>query len=149
MIIGWQEWVSLPNLYLPIIKAKIDTGAKTSSLHADNIKHFTKDGIKYVRFEVHPIQGNKEIVRVCEAPLLDKRKVKSSSGHKEHRPIILTTLKLGVHEWPIQLNLTNRDYMGFRMLLGREAMGSAMIDPNGRLLHGRYSNKSVLSCYQD
>ena len=147
MIVGWQEWISLPELNLPLIKAKIDTGAKTSSLHAYDIKHFTKDGKKYVRFKVHPIKGSRRTVVECEAPLVDKRHVRSSSGHKQHRPIILARITLAHASWDIEINLTNRDYMGFRMLLGRAALSNMMVDPSNRSLHGRYSKKQVLEHY--
>ena len=109
--IGWQEWISLPDLAIPAIKVKVDTGAKTSSLHAENIKHFHKGFKEYIKFDVFPVEKDSSVIISCEAPFFEKRNVKSSSGEKEHRPIILTTLKVGNIEWEIELNLTNRGYM--------------------------------------
>lgn len=130
LIIGKEEWLSLPDLGLPAVKARIDSGARTSALHAFNIKLFTSRGEKWVRFDIHPIQKNEKINIHCRAKLIEHREVKSSSGHTESRPVIETTLKLGEHDWPIQITLTNRDSMGYRMLLGREAMeGRMIVDP--------------------
>lgn len=143
MIVGWQEWVSLPELGLPAVKAKIDTGAKTSSLHAYHIEKFTQRGQPYVRFEVHPIQRNRVVTRLCEAPVIDKRTVKSSSGDKEKRPVIKTQLLLGDVQWEIELNLTNRDTMGFRMLLGREALKHMLVNPKHTCLHGKISPQDI------
>lgn len=148
LIIGWQEWVNLPALDIPAIRAKIDTGAKTSSIHAYNIKVFTKNKQKFVRFDLHPLQRNKKIMRTCEAPLLDMRSVKSSSGEREIRPVIKTTLSLGKESWDIELNLTNRDYMGFRMLLGREALSKKVLITSGAIyLHGKVSDAQIIKKY--
>jgi ribosomal protein S6--L-glutamate ligase len=147
-IIGWKEWVSLPDIHIPALKAKVDTGARTSSLHAENIQHFQKNGISYVRFEVCPIQKNKQTVIQCEAPLIDKRQVKSSCGGEEDRPIIITTITLGEARWEIELNLTNRDYMGFRMLLGRNAMKNHLIiDPSEKYLQRKIHLHELASIY--
>jgi ribosomal protein S6--L-glutamate ligase len=147
-IIGWQEWVSLPNLNIPIIKAKVDTGARTSSLHADRIEHFQKSGMPFVYFEVYPIQKNGAITLKCEAPLIDRRQVKSSCGEEEHRPVIITTITLNDIRWEIELNLTNRDHMGYRMLLGRNAMKNHLIiDPSERFLQRKILKKEIINFY--
>ncbi|MCI5122246.1 MAG: alpha-L-glutamate ligase, partial [Candidatus Electrothrix sp. AUS4] len=116
---------------LPAIKARIDSGAKTSSIHAFNIQPFRRSGRSWVSFEVHPIQGNRRIVIRCEKPVIDRRPVKSSSGLSETRYVISATMKLGTESWDIELTLANRDSMGYRMLLGREAMAKRLIiDPS-------------------
>ncbi len=148
MIGGWQEWVSLPELKLPKIKAKIDTGALTSSLHAYNIKYVVKNGIKLVIFEVHPIQRNNQIKQICEAPLVEYRKVKSSSGTEQKRPVILTPIRIGNNIWPIEINLTNRDSMGVRMLIGRQALKDKfLVNPSHKFLHGKISTKKAKELY--
>lgn len=144
IIIGWQEIVSLPMINLPAIKVKVDTGAKTSSLHAENISYFTKNDKKYVSFDVHPVQKHKETIVRCQGELIEKRNVKSSSGYQEKRPMILTNLAIGSHIFEIALNLTKRDYMKSRMLLGRDAMkGKIIIDPENTFLHGKLSDKRI------
>ncbi len=126
-IIGWREWVTLSDIGVERIKAKIDTGARSSSLHAFDIKSFERDGQAFVRFKVHPLQrSTKETVEV-EAPVLEFRKVRSSSGHAHLRPVIVTTVEALGQSWPIELTLANRDAMGFRMLLGREAVRGRML----------------------
>ncbi len=150
LIIGWQEWISLPELGIPAIRAKIDTGAKTSSLHAYHIEHFIKKGQHYVRFDLHPIRRNRTISKRCELPVLDKRTVKSSGGEKEERPVIKTILHIDGKEWEIELNLTNRDYMGFRMLIGREAVQRhAMVHPGATYIHGKMSDDTAKKRYKE
>ena len=128
--LGWREWLALPELGLPAIKAKIDTGAKTSALHAFRVEPLRRDGIEQVRFWMHPLQRNDDLVVECRAPLLDQREVSDSGGHREVRFVIQTRLVLADLQCPIQLTLTNRDSMQFRMLLGREAMAGRMrVDP--------------------
>ncbi|EGB16099.1 protein of unknown function DUF785 [Pseudodesulfovibrio mercurii] len=131
MIIGWREWVGLPDLDVPAIKAKVDTGARTSALHAFDVVPFERDGVPCVAFNVHPVQGNDDLVIPCTAPLVDRRKVTNSGGQSQNRYVIATTLLLAGRTWPIELTLTNRDEMKFRMLLGRNAMsGRLLVDPS-------------------
>ena len=138
IVIGWQEIISLPQLNIPEIEVKVDTGAKTSSLHAENIQFFEKSGKEYITFDTYPNQENKDLVVRCQAPVIEKRDVKSSSGYQENRPMIKTNIKIGNYVFEIDLNLTKRDYMKSRMLLGRDAMtGCMIIDPEHKYLHGR------------
>ncbi|WP_204103683.1 MULTISPECIES: ATP-dependent zinc protease [Spirulina sp. CCY15215] len=120
--IGWREYIALPELNIPEIKAKIDTGARSSALHAFAIAEFERDGQTMVRFSVHPYQRDSDRVIIAEAILCDRRSVRSSSGAAQLRPVIQTIVELGGQRWAIELTLTNRDEMGFRMLLGREAI---------------------------
>lgn len=137
LVVGSEEWVKLPKLNIPAIKVRVDSGAKTSSLHAVNIHPFIKEGEHWVRFDVYPLQGNGRTLIHCEAEIIDKRIVKSSSGTRENRYVIKTFLYFGEHSWEIELTLTNRDSMGYRMLLGREAMiGRILVDPESSFLHG-------------
>lgn len=122
-IIGWSEWVQLPQLGLPLIKAKIDTGARTSALHAFEIDKFTNRGAPWVRFSIHPLQANSQFVLTCEAPVIDRRLVTDSGGKGEKRFVIETFATMDGLTRSIQLTLTNRDKMAFRMLLGRQAIG--------------------------
>ena len=120
--IGWREWVRLPELDVGRVKAKIDSGARTSALHAFKITPFTKDGASYVRFVVHPLQRQRYPEITCVAVVIDHRRVTDSGGRAEMRYVIRTSLKLGTSRWPIELTLTDRDQMGFRMLVGRQAL---------------------------
>ncbi len=135
--IGWREWVGFPELGFAAIKAKVDTGARSSSLHAVDIETFRKRGVEWVRFEVHPEQRSVAGSRICEAVVFDRRSVRSSNGKKELRVFIHTLAKLGGETWPIELTLTGRSDMGFRLLLGREAMRRRFIvDPGRSFLQG-------------
>ena len=121
-LIGWREWVDLPELGIRDIKSKIDTGARTSSLHAWSVRPFVERGAPHVAFVVHPVQRRRLPTVECIAPIHDQRLVKSSTGHRQMRYVIRTNVALGGLEWPIELTLADRDAMGFRMLLGRSAV---------------------------
>jgi ribosomal protein S6--L-glutamate ligase len=132
---GWEEWVSLPDLGLPAIKAKVDTGARTSALHAHDIETFGSAAKPKVRFNVHPIPGREDISITCSAPLIDRREVTSSNGESEQRLVIASTLEVGGQSWPIEITLTNRAGLTSRMLLGRQALGDhIIISPTERRL---------------
>lgn len=136
-VIGWREWVILPDLDIPAIKAKIDTGARTSSLHAFALEPFRRQGRDYVRFEVHPLQRSAKGSVPVTAEVVEWRNVRSSSGAVEYRPTIRTHVLVEQRRWEIELTLTNRDEMGFRMLLGRQAVRDRfLIDPGKSFLAG-------------
>ncbi|MHC5202225.1 30S ribosomal protein S6--L-glutamate ligase [Myroides sp. LJL119] len=148
VIVGSEEWCSFSTLKIPAIKARVDSGAKTSALHAINITPFEKDGQPWVKFNVNPIQGNGKAIIHCEARVIDKRIVKSSSGTKELRYVIVTNIELADTSWEIELTLTNRDSMGYRMLLGREAMsGRILVDPEQHFLLGQPTTEKLLEYY--
>ena len=143
LVLGWREWVSLPELGLPLVKAKIDTGARTSCLHAFTVEEFTVDDKKWVRFGIHPHQDNTETEVFCEAAVVDERIVSDSGGHKESRYVISTEITLANQRWPIEITLTNRDNMRFRMLLGRTAMEHKItVNPGESFLLGKPTTKS-------
>ena len=134
-IVGWQGWVALPALGVGQIKAKIDTGAKTSALHAYETEEFERDGESWVRFDVHPVQRKKRPSIRCEAKIHDRREVRSSNGSVEERIVIRTLISLSGLTFPAELTLTNRDEMGFRMLVGREALkGRFLVDCGASLI---------------
>lgn len=148
LLIGRSEWCALPNLHIPAIKAKIDTGAKTSAIHAFNIERYTKHGKPYARFDIHPIQSNEKVIVTAKAPIIDERFIMSSNGHMEHRYVISTALIMGDQRWKIELTLSNRDPLRYRMLLGREALnGRVLIDPNITCHQGKLSKSSVFLKY--
>ena len=144
IIIGCKEWVAFPELGIPAIKAKVDTGAKTSSIHAFNIHYFEKNDKPWVNFEVHPLQRNNKTIVLCDAEVIDHRNVKSSNGKTEKRYVIRTPFKFCDDSWDIELTLTNRDAMGCRMLLGREAMKNRMLVDPGVNSHLKKMNKKML-----
>ncbi len=141
---GWREWVGLPDLGIRQIKAKVDTGARTSALHAFEVRPFSADGRDRVEFLMHPIQKNTDTVVTCTADILESRVVTDSGGHKEERFVIATTLSIGKSTWPIEVTLTSRDDMLFRMLLGRTAMQNrARVDPARSYLVGKKKRKKT------
>ncbi|MFT5394898.1 MAG: hypothetical protein ACI85N_000077 [Gammaproteobacteria bacterium] len=145
--IGWKEWVSLPAIGISAIKAKIDTGARTSALHTYQLKRLSKNGKDIVRFNIHPLQKNTDNLIVCESEILDMRTVKDSGGHKEERIFIQTPITIHDKTWDIEISLTSRENMLFRMLLGRTALvsGGMIVSPElkytaGRQLETTYNN---------
>jgi hypothetical protein len=147
-LIGWREWAGLPDLGVAAVKAKVDTGARTSTLHAYFTETFKRGGRDYVRFGVHPLQKRGDVGLSCTAPLLDRRVVRDSGGHRQRRFVIATPLRLGDTEWQAELTLTARDTMLFRMLLGRTAMrGRFLVDPQRSYLAG--SKPDLASLYPE
>ncbi len=144
--LGWREWIDFPALQIDGVKAKIDTGARSSALHAEQVEIVrTADGAM-VNFVVHPLQRDRSIVVRCQAPLYDERWIRSSNGKRERRPVIRTPIHWGAHSWEIDLTLTSRDVMGFRMLLGREALRNRfLINPGRSFLGGKPRGKSKAS----
>lgn len=148
IIIGKEEWCGLEDLGLPAIKARIDSGAKTSSLHAFNINPFEENGKQYVHFDIHPMQNDRKLIQSCRGFVVDKREVRSSSGDKEQRHVIKTPITLGCETWEIEITLTNRDSMGYRMLIGREAMNNrVLIDPHSSMCLGSIPQEEVKKYY--
>ena len=138
-LIGWREWVAFPDLGIPGIKAKIDSGARTSALHTFQLETFSEDGCRRVRFGIHPLQRRKDIELFCTADVVDERLVRDSGGHAEKRLVIRSMVNLGEHRWPIEITLTNREDMLFRLLLGRSALtaaGGVLVDPGRSYLGG-------------
>lgn len=135
--LGWREWIALPDLGVKRIKAKVDTGARTSCLHTFRTEPYTQDGERRVKFWVHPEQYNLDDAVECDAPVLDERLVTDSGGHQEQRLVISTTVAVGDARWDVEMTLTNRDSMRFRMLLGRTAMaGRSAVYPEHSYLAG-------------
>lgn len=135
LIAGWREWAQLPDLGVEKIKVKLDTGARTSSLHAFDLSPFTQLGTEWVRFDIHPLPENESITQTCVSPIVDYRWITSSTGHKQKRFIIHTTLQIGDFSSLIELSLANRDEMGFGMLVGRKALKRRiLVDPNHSFL---------------
>lgn len=138
MRIGWREWLALPDLEIHAVKAKIDTGARSSTLHAFDVERFERKGEAWVRFKVHPAQRSTASTVSTEARLHDERWIRDSGGREHLRPVILTTIELDGKRWPIEVTLMNRDAMGFRMLLGRQAIrGRFVVDAGRSYLTGR------------
>lgn len=142
-ILGWEEWLALPDLGVPAIKAKIDTGARTSALHAFHIEPFGPIAAPLVRFTVHPVRRRDDIEIACSAPITDRREVTSSNGERELRYVIQTRVAIGDREWPIEVTLTNRETMSYRMLLGRQAIQEDMyVDPASSFRQPKLSGKA-------
>lgn len=131
-IIGWREWVKLPDLGIDLIKAKVDTGARTSALHAFALKPFKEGNQDKISFDIHPIQNDTSKIITCTADVIDLRWVTDSGGHREERFVIRTPVILGDKSWPIEITLTERDTMLFRMLLGRGAIRKRYLLNPGR-----------------
>lgn len=137
LVVGWREWIGMPALCDHQIKAKIDTGAKTSALHAFDLVVFVRDENTWARFEVHPMQKNNDEARIVESKIIEFRPVQSSNGASELRPVIETEIVVGPLRFVAEMTLTNRDQMGFRMLLGRSALqGRVLVDPSGSFCLG-------------
>ena len=150
IIVGSEEWCALPQLGIPAVKVRVDSGARTSAIHAFNIKAFKREDVAWVSFEVHPLQNNRRTIVRCEAEVVDKRVVKSSSGIAEKRYVIRTQLQHGDMSWDVELTLTNRDSMGYRMLLGREAMmGRILVDPAAGFLGGEVPDETLDEQYSN
>jgi len=149
LLVGRDEWCALPEFGIPAIKAKIDTGAKTSSLHAFNIETYTKRQQKYVMFDIHPLQANNTCSRRVKAKVIDERYVMSSNGHKELRYVISTMLNIDVNSWEIELTLSNRDPLRYRLLLGREALDHrVLINTALSCNQGHISSKRMKILYE-
>jgi hypothetical protein len=139
ILVGWREWVALPELGVPAIKAKVDTGARSSSLHTLDMEIFDRDGVDWVRFHVQPLRRYRKIAFEGEAPVVDYRNVRDSGGHTTRRPYIRTRLEMGGHSWQIDINLTERGDLLFPMLLGRVALQRRChVDPASSYLLGRW-----------
>ncbi len=148
-IIGWNEWVDMGPLGLPLIKAKVDTGARTSALHAFSVESFTEGGSPWVRFQIHPLQKASQLTITCEAPVIDRRLVTDSGGRDERRLVIETMALIGGFERSIEITLTNREKMAYRMLLGRQAIAKFgfLVNPNQNSLLQKISPAQARQAY--
>jgi hypothetical protein len=147
LLIGWREWASLPELNIPFIKLKVDTGAFTSALHAYDIKILDEGDQKFAEFFIHPIQKNDEISIKVRALVVDIRNVKSSNGQMQQRVVIRSRIKIGNYESEIDITLTNRDIMKYRMLLGRRAMKNMLINPGQSYCCGKVGHARLMHAY--
>lgn len=147
-LVGWREWAVLPELGIPAIKVKIDTGARTSALHALNIERERANGQDLVNFSVQPVQRNKTVLIRAQAPLVDIREVSDSGGHTENRFVISSRIVIGAMEKDIDITLTERNSMLFRMLVGRTALADEVcVDPAASYLCGRKSTRLLYSSH--
>ncbi len=138
VVVGWREWVALPDLGGVVVRAKIDTGARTASLHAFGLELFERDGIEFARFAIHPDHRSPGPAIIVESPVIGHRAVRNPGGRSEERPVIKTRLKIGPHRVTAELNLTRRDTMGMPMLLGRHTLRRRfVVDPGRSFLVGR------------
>jgi len=136
--LGWREWIGFPDIGIDQIKAKVDTGARTSCLHAFMVEPFERDGVPWVRFDIHPSQTDNSKVVSCQAPVLDQRVVRDSGGHEELRYVIETPMTIGANVHKVEVTLSDRDSMKFRVLLGRTAIqGQYLVDPSRSYLVGK------------
>ncbi len=143
MKIGWREWASLPDLKIPLIKVKVDTGAKTSALHTTKTEVFTKHNKQWIRFWFNA--EDETLLKVkCEAPIKDQRNVTNSAGASELRYVIETNICIGKKKWPIEVTLTNRKTMKFKMLLGRQGMKKITVKP----VKSYHQNKPIIGTDQ-
>lgn len=143
-VLGWREWLGFPDLGIANIKAKVDTGARTSCLHAFYVEPFERDGAEWIRFGIHPNQKDVETEIHCEAPVKDRRVVRDSGGHEEYRYVIETTITLGKERLTAEVTLTDRDSMKFRALLGRTAIRQHhLVDPGRSFVQGRLRKKQL------
>jgi hypothetical protein len=141
-VIGWREWVCLPQLHRHSLKAKIDTGAKTCALHTFYVEPFERAAQPWLRFGFHPLLRRRELVVHCEAPLVDRREVTDSGGRRELRWVINTDLQLGPHRFPVEVTLTDRETLQYRMLIGRNALrGLYLVDPTASFALGKPPRK--------
>ena len=144
-VIGWREFVKLPDLGVKSIKVKVDTGARSSALHVFDLTEFEKEGEKWVRFKIYASQRTQKTVVNSEAKILEYRSIKNSGGKASLRPVIITHVTLLDETWPVELTLANRDEMGFRMLLGRQAMRRRfLVDPSGSYYNGKPKRKKKI-----
>ena len=149
LLLGRDVWCQLPDLNLPMIKAKIDTGAKTSSLHAFNIERIKRNNKDFVTFDIHPLQRDDQLIIACNAPLIDERHIMSSNGHIESRYVIETTLVIAHESWTIEVTLSNRDPLRYRFLLGREALKNRIvIDPSLHCHQKNMQKKKIEKLYR-
>lgn len=147
--VGWIERVSFPELSVPSIRAKIDTGARTSALHVTNLQRFERQGEEFASFDVHPMRRYQQHAVRCEALVIGEKKIKNSGGQVQVRPVVITSLSIAGQTWAIQITLTNREKMRFNMLLGREAMRKKIaVDPGSQYLQGYHNHKSMMSIYK-
>ena len=136
LVVGWREWVALPDLGVDAVKVKVDTGARSSSLHAFDMETFRRGRRDWVRFSIHPLQRSTAESVVAEAQILEYREIRSSGGQETRRPVIVTPVRFLDQTWDIELTLSTRDTMGFRMLLGREAVRHRFLVDPGRSFYG-------------